>query len=82
MNPHTQEYIGRELEVVKSKNKSLLDVNGRVIDETKHTFVVETKERPKRILKQGNLFRINGEIIEGDRITKRPEERLKIRRKG
>lgn len=81
MKTHAEEYIGKTLEIVQSSNQSLTGLRGKILDETKHTFLIETNqtEKPeKRIMKKGNTFHINGKEVQGNLITKRPEERLKL----
>ena len=72
------EFIGKKIEVIDSKNKNLIGVKGKVIDETKNMFVLDSG---KRIIKDQctfdvtiskSKFRINGEVLVG-----RPEDRLK-----
>tara|TARA_Y100000310_G_scaffold138289_2_gene137222 strand:+ start:29871 stop:30128 length:258 start_codon:yes stop_codon:yes gene_type:complete len=75
------ELIGLIIEVVDSKNKSLLGLKGQVVDETKHTLVIEVDGKNKRLLKsqitikckmKQKLVRIKGSLLAG-----RPEDRLK-----
>ena len=72
-----QEYIGSDMEIVSSKNKTLIGLKGRIIDETKNTFKVKTNQKIKTVLKNGNKFKINNQEIEGNKILKRPENRIK-----
>ena len=78
MKTHAEEYIGAVLEVVQSPNSSLQGLRGKVLDETKHTFLIQADEKERRIMKKGNTFQINGKEVQGREITKRPEERLKL----
>lgn len=72
------EFIGLELEVVDSNNSSLIGKKGKILDETKESFVIRI-DKEIRILKRGNTFKINNKLINGDEISKRPEERLKLK---
>ncbi|GFO98007.1 RNase P/RNase MRP subunit p29 [groundwater metagenome] len=57
--PHNiihHELIGLDIRVVDSKNSSLNGVEGRIIDETKNMFKVETDDREKMIPKSGSSF--------------------------
>lgn len=78
-----REMIGRSIEVVDSANKSLLGTKGRIIDETKNTFVVLDSTRRKVLLKKQIQFavEIDGRRIkiDGSRLIKRPEKRIEIR---
>ncbi|HLD04156.1 MAG TPA: ribonuclease P protein subunit [Candidatus Nanoarchaeia archaeon] len=78
MKAQQDEYIGATIEIVESTNKDLQGLRGKVLDETKNTFLILTDGTEKKILKKGNTFNINGKIIEGNQITKRPEERIKL----
>ena len=81
MKTHAEEYIGKTLEVIESSNTSLMGLQGKIIDETKYTFLIETNQTEKmekRVMKKGNTFHINGKEVQGSLITKRPEERLKL----
>ena len=72
------EFIGKEIIVV---NKS---IKGKVIDETKNSFLIETKDDlKKRILKQNNNFEFRfssgNYFVEGNQILMKPEDRIKIK---
>jgi len=75
--PH--ELIGKEIEVIESKNKSNLHLKGKVIDETKNTLVIQDGDGTKTLMKENIVFRIIGTdlVIKGETINKRPEERTK-----
>lgn len=76
--PH--ELIGEEMKIVDSKNQSYLGIQGEIIDETRQTIKVRKKDgREVVLLKNAIVFKLlkTGEVISGDEITKRPEERLK-----
>ncbi len=73
-----KELIGSNIEVVNSKNKSLIGVKGKIIDETKNMFVLDNQ---KKLIKSQSIFRIkiknktyeiNGKILQNS-----PEDRLK-----
>jgi len=74
------ELIGLEVAIVRASDPSLVGVQGRVVDETRNTVVVETAGREKRVPKQGSRFRFmvqGGVEVEGDEILFRPEDRVK-----
>lgn len=58
MEAFSCEYVGREISVTRARNPLYLSVQGLVMDETKNTFVIRTKEGDRRIPKNGNTFRI------------------------
>ncbi len=74
------ELIGSQLEVVYSKNKSLIGIKGKIIDETKNMFVLNNG---KKLIKSQSTFNIkfkNKTIkINGQLLVARPEDRLKKR---
>ena len=74
-----EEFIGKELEVIESKNLSLKGKKGKILDETKESFTIREDNKEVMILKKGSTFKINNNLINGDDILKRPEDRLKIK---
>ena len=73
-----EEFIGK---YVKVKGKK---IEGKIIDETKNTFLVLQKNKDtKMVLKKNNIFelKINHEYIEidGKSILIRPEDRIKAK---
>jgi len=73
------EFIGLELEVMDSGNKSIIGLKGKIIDETKNTFILKTEKGIKKVIKKHNIFNIHGKTVEGSRIMKRAEDRIKIK---
>ena len=77
------ELIGLTAEVTDSKNKSNIDIKGKIIDETKHTIVIEHKGKQKRLFKNNIAFKlkINNQttIIKGELLLGKPKERIKSR---
>jgi len=75
------ELIGLWCKVVNASNKSQIGIEGKIVDETQKTIVLETKNGLKRIQKKGSTFRLKldkcwVEIL-GDDILARPEDRIK-----
>ena len=74
------EFIGGNLKVVKSKNEGLVGIKGKVIDETKNMFLLDSG---KRLIKGQSTFHITigNETfdVEGKLLIGRPEDRLKKR---
>jgi len=76
------DFIGFSLEVVKSKNNSLVGKKGMVIDETKHLIIIEQDDKKiAKILKSDTIFVINNKKINGNKIIRRPEDRVKLVKK-
>ncbi|MBT4539672.1 ribonuclease P protein subunit [Candidatus Woesearchaeota archaeon] len=76
MYPH--ELVGQIINIVAATNKTLVGLQGKVVDETKFTIKIEVNGSFKTVLKKGISFALsNGEIVEGNTIIKRSEDRLK-----
>ena len=75
--PH--ELIGEEITVVGSTNPAQVGISGKIVDETKSTIKIQSKEGTKTLLKNTITFKIKSKamVIEGKTLIKRPEERLK-----
>lgn len=75
------ELIGLRVTVVDARNKSLIGIQGEIVDETKQTFVIETKAGEKKVLKKDVHFKTKiGDqeiIIQGEILVGRPEDRIK-----
>lgn len=78
---YTFEFIGADLEVIDSTDVGSVGLEGRVIDETKNTFVIEDAGTEKMIPKDGTRFKltISGRenVLDGNKLTYRPENRIK-----
>jgi len=78
------EFIGLKVKVVSSSNPDCIGIKGRIIDETRNTFVLMQNGIEKRVIKEnsvlhftypdGTTVEINGKILVG-----RPEDRIKRR---
>ncbi len=76
------EFIGTDAKIIKSTNLNQKALTGRVIDETRNTFMLLKEGKRKIIPKNLNVFHfkfsddtiveIDGRLLEG-----RPEDRLK-----
>ncbi len=75
------ELIGLDVVVVDAQNKNLIGIKGEIVDETKHSFMIQSKNDEKRVLKKGTSFKLiinnQGIIIKGDILVGRPEDRIK-----
>ena len=73
--------IGLNCEVVNSSQRSLVGVQGRIIDETLKTLTVATQQGEKKIQKDTVTLRVDfpteRAIIEGEDLLQRPQERLR-----
>ena len=74
------ELIGLNIEIVKSSNKQLVGFAGKIIDETKSMFILNTERGIKKVPKETAdwKFNFNGShaIVKGSALTRRPYERI------
>jgi ribonuclease P protein subunit POP4 len=77
------EFIGEQVEIVRSNNRQLLGLTGKIVDETRDSLKIlvnKTNFREfKMVFKKGNVFRIGNMTVEGNKIAKRPEDRIKLK---
>ena len=75
------ELIGQQVLVSKCSDPTWIDISGVIVDETKHTFLIETKEKVKRIAKEIATFSFDmlgtSKHVHGSNLRYRPEERVK-----
>ncbi len=78
------EFIGLNVKIVDASDKTLIGVEGIVIDETKNTFLIKVKKNNKhhviRVAKKGTWFLFDYEgkkfKVYGDMIIVQPHKRL------
>jgi len=79
-NIASHELIGLQARLVSSNNKQIVGLNGKIMDETKFMFTLNTKNGIKRLAKSASKwkFEFDGKEIEldGARLTRRPYERM------
>ncbi|MBO5547337.1 MAG: ribonuclease P protein subunit [Candidatus Methanomethylophilaceae archaeon] len=72
------ELIGLDVEVLSSPYSG---ISGKVVDETKNTFTIDSAGTERMVPKSGNEFRFTYEgkdiDIIGSKIVYRPEDRIK-----
>jgi ribonuclease P protein subunit POP4 len=77
----SDELIGRTATIIECTDPSWMNLSGLIIDETKHTFLIEIEKKQKRIAKQTATFAFEYHdkktIVKGTRLVNRPEERIK-----
>jgi ribonuclease P protein subunit POP4 len=82
-NITSHEFIGLHTEITQSTNPQVIGLNGRIMDETKSMFRINTENGMKSIAKSTNSWKFSIEnkdvIIEGSMITKRPFDRIGVR---
>ncbi|MCF8013345.1 ribonuclease P protein subunit [Candidatus Woesearchaeota archaeon] len=78
-NKYQKNYIGKTIEITKTKNMEQQGIKGIITNETKNTFQIQTIKKSIKILKNNKEFKIQNETIQGNKIAKKPEERIKIK---
>ncbi len=77
----SDELIGRTVTIIECTDPSWVNRKGLIIDETQHTFLIETENKQKRIAKQTATFAFEHHgkktIVKGSRLVYRPEDRIK-----
>jgi RNase P/RNase MRP subunit p29 len=68
--------IGKQVEIVSSKNKSLVGLKGKILFETKETLVIDCGSE-KKVLKNSCDFKIDNQIVKGSEIQKKSFDRIK-----
>lgn len=82
-NIFRHEIIGLKVEVIDSKNKYVIGLNGKVIYETKNILEIEKNGKVKRIVKDICKFRFyipeikKYVVVNGKWLVGRPEDRIK-----
>jgi len=79
-NITSHELIGLHTEITQSSNTQIIGLNGRIVDETKSMFKINTKNGMKSIAKSQNSWKFSIEnqdiVIDGSKIAKRPFDRI------
>ncbi len=79
-NITSHEFIGLHTEITQSSNPQIIGLNGRIVDETKSMFKINTKNGTKSIAKSENSWKFSIEdkdiVIDGSKIAKRPFDRI------
>ena len=77
-----QAIIGKKIKIIDSKNPSLLELKGLVLDETKNMLTLESSGGIKKIVKKDCIFAIeNQKNIKGSELVGSPADRLKRSRR-
>lgn len=75
------ELIGLNVEIIESKNKSLVGLKGKIIDETKSLLLIQSDKGIKKVLKDQVTMSIQVKDkkvqLEGKLLIGKPEDRLK-----
>lgn len=68
------------MKVLEATNTTYINIEGVIIDETKNAFLIKIDAKELLVLKKNTKFEIDNKIIQGNKIIKRLEDRLKSRR--
>ena len=81
-NIASHELIGLEAQIMESHNKQILGVSGRIVDETKFMYTLETKNGLKKFPKESSQWKFtfggSEAKIDGTKLTKRSYERIGV----
>ncbi len=76
-----EEFIGRNVSIIKCTDPSWIGREGIITDETKNTFTLKINEEYKIIGKKNSEFKFeikgNDVILNGTKINFKPEDRIK-----
>jgi ribonuclease P protein subunit POP4 len=75
------ELIGLKVKIKECKDPNWVGKSGLILNETKNTFLIEVDNQKKTIAKNIAIYEFEIEekkiIIDGSKITYRPEDRIK-----
>ena len=79
-NIRSHEFIGLHTEISESTNPQVIGLNGRIINETKSMFTINTENGSRSIAKSTSSWKFSIQnkdiIVKGTSIAKRPFDRL------
>ena len=67
------ELIGKQADIENNGKTH----KGKIIDETRNMLYLETNNKIKKFIKKTSKITIEWQTINGEKITKRPEDRIK-----
>ncbi len=74
------ELIGLDTEILDSSNKQIVGLSGRIVDETKSMFTLDTKNGLKMIPKHNSKWQFKLDatpaVLDGAILNRRPYDRL------
>ena len=84
-NIANHELIGLTTQIMESTNNQIVGIAGKVVDETRSTFTIQTQNGFKVFQKEHTTWKFNinetqSTVIDGSTILKRPEERLRVKK--
>ena len=77
------ELIGLETSIIESNNLQVIGLHGKIINETKSMFTIETPSGVKNIPKENSVWKFNldgiSTTVNGKSIAKRSFERMGVK---
>jgi ribonuclease P protein subunit POP4 len=77
------ELIGLKVKIAGSTNKAMIGTEGKVVDETRNTLILEVLGKDKKFVKEQCVFSFylpgskNWVKVDGSILVARPEDRIK-----
>lgn len=75
------ELIGIQTKVARAKNSKNAGLSGKIIDETKNTITIQTRDGKKMLMKDAVVLEIEKQgrrfLVDGKLLALRPEDRIK-----
>jgi len=82
-NISLHEFIGLNVEIVKSSNPKIFGMKGQIVNETKNMLVLDTAKGQKSFPKANSTWKFSIKekeiLVDGSSLSKRPEDRLRIK---
>ncbi|QMU55317.1 MAG: ribonuclease P protein subunit [Nitrosopumilus sp.] len=79
-NIRSHEFIGLHTEISESTNPQVIGLNGRIINETKSMFTINTENGSRSVSKSTSNWKFSIQnkdiVVKGTSIAKRPFDRL------
>lgn len=74
------ELIGLQTKIIGSRNQFDVGIEGKIVDETRFTIVIQTVKETKRFLKENIIIKIGDYKIDGKLFKGKPEDRIKVKK--
>jgi ribonuclease P protein subunit POP4 len=71
-------FLARNISIVDSNDPTLVGIQGKVLEETRNTIIIQTQNGEKTFAKDVIQFILDSEkeVIDGATVTQRPEDRI------
>ncbi len=77
MRRYTGVLVGKQAQVIAATNPALLNLDGKIVDETKMTLKIKHNGKIKTLLKSTVTLQVDGRLLSGKELIGRTEERIK-----